>query len=152
MGRSGDAEELADRWIAELDRHGVARAALIASIPGDEVSVAEAVAPHPTGSSASSCSTRRGRDAGGRLERALGDLRLRGICLFPAMHGYRLDDEWATRVSRAAADHGAAVFVALRRADGRRAQEARAAVAASICGSAIRSRSPDGARASRRCR
>ena len=31
----GTAEELSDRWIRELDRHGVARAAIIASIPGD---------------------------------------------------------------------------------------------------------------------
>ena len=32
----GTATELGDRWVAELDRHGVSRAALIASIPGDE--------------------------------------------------------------------------------------------------------------------
>ena len=43
----GTPTELGDRWIAELDRHGVGRAALIASIPGDAVSVAEAVAHHP---------------------------------------------------------------------------------------------------------
>src|SRR5205814_8968234 len=38
------ADVLADRWVAELDEHGVTRAALIASVPTDEVSVAEAVA------------------------------------------------------------------------------------------------------------
>src|SRR6185295_4750975 len=43
----GPADALADRWIAELDLHGVSRAALIASVPGDEVSVAQAVARHP---------------------------------------------------------------------------------------------------------
>src|SRR6266496_4424519 len=43
----GTATELGDRWIAELDRHGVGRAALIASMPGDSASVAEAVAHHP---------------------------------------------------------------------------------------------------------
>ena len=36
---SPDAAGLASRWIAELDRHGVTRAALIASVPGDEHSV-----------------------------------------------------------------------------------------------------------------
>src|SRR5918996_4762794 len=44
----GTPEALADRWVAELDRHGVARAALIASIPGDQQSVTTAVARHPS--------------------------------------------------------------------------------------------------------
>src|SRR5689334_16371092 len=44
----GTADDLADRWAAELDRHNVARAALIASIPGDEDSVAAAVTRHPS--------------------------------------------------------------------------------------------------------
>jgi predicted TIM-barrel fold metal-dependent hydrolase len=35
---------------------------------------------------------------------------MHGICLFPAMHGYRLDDECVGRVFQAATDHGAAVF------------------------------------------
>src|SRR5258708_38032294 len=43
----GPAEALADRWIAELDRHQVSRAALIASVPGDASSVATAVSRHP---------------------------------------------------------------------------------------------------------
>ena len=41
-----DAEALASLWIKELDRTGVRRAALIASIPGDESSVAAAVRAH----------------------------------------------------------------------------------------------------------
>src|SRR5262245_65901187 len=40
------ADALADRWISELDRHGVTRVALISSIPGDEESVAAAVSRH----------------------------------------------------------------------------------------------------------
>ena len=31
-----DAARLAERWVAELDRNHVSRAALIASVPGDE--------------------------------------------------------------------------------------------------------------------
>ena len=37
-----DPAELAHAWAAELDRHGVARAALIASVPGDEGSAVAA--------------------------------------------------------------------------------------------------------------
>src|SRR5918994_2664934 len=44
----GSADALTARWIAELDRHHVSRVGLIASVPGDEESVAAAVARHPT--------------------------------------------------------------------------------------------------------
>jgi len=40
-------EELAEDWKSELDAHGVARAALIASVPGDEDSVASAITRYP---------------------------------------------------------------------------------------------------------
>src|SRR5437868_15179555 len=42
-----DPQALAAIWVKELDRHGVQRAALIASIPGDENSVGEAVRAFP---------------------------------------------------------------------------------------------------------
>ena len=35
-----DPADLAARWVQELDKHGIQSAALIASIPGDEASVA----------------------------------------------------------------------------------------------------------------
>src|SRR5690242_2398946 len=38
---------LADRWVQELDHHGVRRACLIASLPGEEKDVADAVALYP---------------------------------------------------------------------------------------------------------
>jgi predicted TIM-barrel fold metal-dependent hydrolase len=107
----GTATELGDRWIAELDRHGVARAALIASIPGDAVSVAEAVAHHPHRFVGFFMHNPMAVDADAILARSLNDYRMHGICLFPAMHGYRLSDECVERVFRAAADGGAAVFV-----------------------------------------
>lgn len=107
----GTPTELGDRWVAELDRHDVARAALIASIPGDAVSVAEAVAHHPHRFAGFFMLNPTAVDSQATLERSLRDYRMNAICLFPAMHGYRLDDESVERVFRAAADHGAAVFV-----------------------------------------
>src|SRR5688572_11631730 len=41
-------DALSDRWVSELDRHHVARAAIIASVPRDEQSVAAALARHPS--------------------------------------------------------------------------------------------------------
>ena len=107
----GTPTELGDRWIGELDRHGVARAALIASIPGDAVSVAEAVAHHPHRFVGFFMHNPTGPDSDAMLARSLKEFQMQAICLFPAMHGYRLDDESVERVFHAAAEHGAAVFV-----------------------------------------
>jgi predicted TIM-barrel fold metal-dependent hydrolase len=107
----GPPDALADRWIAELDRHRIARAAVIASIPGDEESVATAIARHPARLVGFFMLNPSTADAAERLSRALGDWKLRGICLFPAMHHYRLDDERVTATFEAAAARGAAVFV-----------------------------------------
>src|SRR3954462_2999006 len=89
----GAAESRADRWVSELDHRAVARAAIIASIPGDEESVAAAVRRHPTRFVGFFMFNPALGNLQGRLKRAFGELGLRGVCLFPAMHGYRLDDE-----------------------------------------------------------
>ena len=106
----GGVASLADRWVAELDRHGVARAAIMASIPGDEPSVSEAVARHPARFVGFFMHNPAATGADERLERSLTEWKLRAICLFPAMHGYRFDDAPVERVFAAAARHGAAVF------------------------------------------
>ncbi|HXG54592.1 MAG TPA: amidohydrolase family protein [Vicinamibacterales bacterium] len=107
----GTPEQLADRWVEELDRNGVTRAALIASIPGDESSVASAVSRHPSRFVGFFMVNPWAPDAGERLERALTGQALRCACLFPAMHRYRLDDERVGRVFETVARHGGSVFV-----------------------------------------
>ncbi|MEW6321970.1 MAG: amidohydrolase family protein [Acidobacteriota bacterium] len=105
-------DALADRWIAELDRHGVARAALIASLPGDEASVTAAVARHPSRLVGFFMLNPLADDAVDRARRAL-DAGARGICLFPAMQRYPLHDERVGTIFALAAGHPAkpAVFV-----------------------------------------
>jgi predicted TIM-barrel fold metal-dependent hydrolase len=107
----GTSEALADRWVAELDRQHVDRAALIASIPGDEESVATAVARHPTRFVGFFMLNPAAADAAERVSRALGDWKLRTVCLFPAMHQYRLSDERVTAIFEAASSRGAVLFV-----------------------------------------
>ena len=107
----GAPEALADRWVTELDRYGVSRAAVIASVPGDEDSVARAVAKHPSRLVGFFMFNPAAADAGQRLSGALVEGTLRGICLFPAMHHYRLDDERVAAAFEAAQARGAAVFV-----------------------------------------
>ena len=108
----GTADALADRWVAELDRHQVSRAALIASVPGDAVSVAAAVARHrrrfvgffmldPTQPGAADTAAAALRNPG-----------VRAVCLFPAMHRYSIQDDRVREVfGVAAATPGTAVFV-----------------------------------------
>jgi predicted TIM-barrel fold metal-dependent hydrolase len=99
-----DPAELARTWAAELDRHGVARAALIASMPGDEASVLAARAEFPdrfwafamVNPAAANVSVVDGLDA---------------VCFFPAMHRYSIQDVRVQPLLDQAAAHGCAVFV-----------------------------------------
>ena len=105
----GPAAALADRWAAELDRHGVARAVLIASIPGDHESVADAVRQHPSRFVGFFMFNPKAGPVGSRLEPILAG-GMRGIALFPAMHGYAFDDPAVRDVFELAAAHHAVVF------------------------------------------
>jgi predicted TIM-barrel fold metal-dependent hydrolase len=108
----GTPEELADRWVAELDRNGVSRAALMASVPFDEDSVAAAVARHPSRFVGYFMLDPTRPDAVERVTRTLERHGMRTVCLFPAMQRYSLHDDRVTRVVEAAsAQAGAAVFV-----------------------------------------
>jgi uncharacterized protein len=108
----GTAWTLADRWVQELDANGVRRAALIASLPGDETSVAAAVGRHPGRFVGFFMLDPAAPDAVNRTRRAVTELGLRGICLFPAMHHVPLDDERVQAVVDVAAQApGTAVFV-----------------------------------------
>jgi predicted TIM-barrel fold metal-dependent hydrolase len=113
LGWEPDAtvEALADRWVRELDRHGVARAALIASVPGDEASAAIAAARHPDRLVGFFMFNPLVHEASARLQAAGAERGLRCVCLFPAMHRYSLDSPRAAAVFEAAARHGWAVFV-----------------------------------------
>jgi predicted TIM-barrel fold metal-dependent hydrolase len=108
----GSAYTLADRWAHELDAHGVRRAALIASVPSDETSVAAAVARHPDRFVGFFMLDPASPEPEARVRRAVTELGLRGICLFPAMNHVPLDDERVQRVvETAGAYKGTAVFV-----------------------------------------
>ncbi len=107
-----DPAELAGRWVAELDLHGVSRAALIGSVPGDEDSVAAAVRAFPKRFVGFFMIDPTQHDAGERTRRALGELKLRVACLYPAMHQFSLRDERVKAVLDVVAEApGRAVFV-----------------------------------------
>jgi uncharacterized protein len=108
----GTPEALADRWVAELDRHQVSRAALIASVPGDAASVAAAVRRHRERFVGFFMVDPTQPDAAATASEAIGGGGLRAICLFPAMHRYAIQDDRVAGVfDVAAAAPGTAVFV-----------------------------------------
>jgi predicted TIM-barrel fold metal-dependent hydrolase len=106
----GSTEALAERWLLELDRHGVNKAALIASLPGDADSVVKAIARHPSRFVGFFMLDPTRDDAIAYATRAL-DNGLRTICLFPAMHRYALHDDRVARVFELASKRpGTSVF------------------------------------------
>lgn len=107
----GAPEALADRWILELDRNNVTRVALMASVPGDEESVATAVAKYRQRIVGYFAVNPTAPGALDRATHAFGALGLRCACLFPAMHRYPLTDDRVARLFETADAHGGAVFV-----------------------------------------
>jgi len=106
-----DPAEFGRQWAAELDRHGVSRACLIASVPGDEDSVAAAIAACPGRFHGFFFVNPLKPDALQHLERAFAS-GMRGVCLFPAMFSFSMaSPEVAAIVERTAAQPGAILFV-----------------------------------------
>jgi predicted TIM-barrel fold metal-dependent hydrolase len=107
-----DPNELADRWVVEMDRQGVSRAALIASVPGDEASVAAAVTRHPDRFYGFFMLNPTLAFLETHVSSALATGAMQGICLFPAMHRINLQDPRLTPLYEIAAAHpGTVVFV-----------------------------------------
>jgi predicted TIM-barrel fold metal-dependent hydrolase len=90
-----DPRQLADAWAHELDKYGVAKASLIASVPGDGESVVAAVSRHPerfygymmVNPAAASVE---------QVKAALDSGHIHAVCFFPAMHRYSMHDDRVT--------------------------------------------------------
>lgn len=107
-----DAGLLADQWGHELDRYSVATAALIASVPGDHAPVIAAANRHPDRFHAYTMVNPVAADALAQVESALASGRIRGLCFFPAMHCYGIQDPRADALLQlAAAKPGTVAFV-----------------------------------------
>ena len=86
-----DPAALAQIWAAALDAHGVAKSALISSVPGDEASVAAAVAAHPDRFLGFFMLNPLEEGAVDRVQVAF-RCGLHAVSLFPAMHRYSVHD------------------------------------------------------------
>ncbi|MCI0664451.1 MAG: amidohydrolase [Acidobacteria bacterium] len=110
---SRNPAELASAWKTELDKHQVSAAMLMASVPGDEDSIAQAVAALPERITGGFMFDPTKPEAEPRAARAFDQLKLRIICLFPAMHHYSVAENDGVRavVALAAERPGTAVFI-----------------------------------------
>lgn len=108
-----DPAALATIWKDELDRHEIAAAMLMASVPGDEDSIAAAVAAYPERIFGGFFLNPMQPDAEARVRRALDELKLRVVCLFPAMFHFSMAENEGARAAAALVSErpGTAVFV-----------------------------------------
>lgn len=108
-----DPAELAAMWRDELDHHEIAAAMLMASVPGDEESIAAAVAAYPERIFGGFFVNPTQPDTEARVRRALDELKLRVVCLFPAMFHFSLAESEGARAAVALVSErpGTAVFV-----------------------------------------
>jgi len=90
---SDDSEHLAAAWVQELDRNGVSRAALIASVPGDQESVITAVRAFPQRFYGYMMVNPVAPSPAADIQRALVSGHIHGLCFFPAMHRYSIQDD-----------------------------------------------------------
>lgn len=88
-----DPVAFSQRWIDELDRHGVEHAMLIASLPGDLASVAAAVSAHAERFRGAALVNPLDPDTLANLSPLVDSATLSMLCLFPAMHGYPVQHE-----------------------------------------------------------
>ncbi len=106
---SPDPVVLGQRWIQEMDAHGVDRMVLIASVPGDEESILAAARAFPERIVGYFMLDPTQPDAAERTRRALAG-GLRGVCLFPAMHHFHVWEERCYPIYEAAEATRAIVF------------------------------------------
>ena len=102
---------LAGRWVQELNQNGVQSTVLIASAPGDEESVLTSVRSFPERFHGFFILDPTQPDALARATQALSG-GMQGICFFPAMHRYSIQDERVKAILETISGRsGIAVFV-----------------------------------------
>ncbi len=104
-----DHAALGKRWVQEMDKHGLDRMVLIASLPGDEESILAAVRAFPQRIIGYFMLDPTKPDAADRTRKALTG-GLRGVCLFPAMHHFHVWEERCAPVFEEAQARRAIVF------------------------------------------
>jgi predicted TIM-barrel fold metal-dependent hydrolase len=81
-----------ERWLDEFRRQGVQHAVVFSSHPAETPTVAAAITAAEGSLTGIAVLDPTAADAEAKAERLLGELGYRGLLLFPAQHGYRIDE------------------------------------------------------------
>ncbi|MEW5701008.1 MAG: amidohydrolase family protein [Candidatus Zixiibacteriota bacterium] len=106
-----DPVRLADRWVTELDHHGIGRAVIISGVTGDEVSLSHALRVFPDrfiGVAAVSPYLAVAEDL---VEHAAREWGFRGVALYPTLHRFAAHAESAYPIYRLARRYRLVVYV-----------------------------------------
>ena len=105
--------QLAEVWKQELDKHEIAAAMMMASVPNDEESVAAAVTAFPNRIYGGFMLDPTKPDVESRTKTAFDNLKLKVACLFPAMFHFSMAENEGVRtvVELASTRPNTAVFV-----------------------------------------
>ncbi len=108
---SQDNDEHLQKWLREMDRHGVSHAVSFASVP-EEISVVAEAAERSEGRLIPfTVIDPTKADCSEKLDELLGSRGFRGAVMFPAMHRYAIDGPEADRVFRILNNHRATAVV-----------------------------------------
>jgi predicted TIM-barrel fold metal-dependent hydrolase len=105
-----DPAVLAQRWVDEMDKYGLERLVMFASVPGDHLSIAAAVRAFPDRIIGYTMLDPTQPDAADLLREAVRLHGLKGVTLFPAMHHFFVHDERVYPIYQAAAELQIPVF------------------------------------------
>ncbi len=108
---TGTATEHADRWLEEMDAHGVETMVTFASLPVEVDSVAEGVRASGGRLVQFALTDPTQADAPDRIARWVAEQDVRGLLLFPAMHCFDLSAPAMDAVYREADRSGLAILV-----------------------------------------
>ncbi len=103
--------EFGGKWVAEQDKHGVAKQVLFASKINDAEFLAAAISEHRSRLVGYFMVNPKEPDARNRVVYSLNILDMKGILLFPAMHHFNASDACAYTIYEEAVSAGVPVFI-----------------------------------------
>lgn len=102
--------QLARRWIEEMDKYGISKLVLFASVPEDVLSVSTAISAFPEKFIGFFTVNPLAENTDLEIRHAIENMGMRGIILFPALYHVHVYDELLEKIYSTAERYGVVVF------------------------------------------